>query len=111
MEPLRADDEVYRCFVSERVPSELLTHVRLAARSRVKSTHVTALVRAESGRFFRHYDNDSSYRQRGAFQSISMRQAWGPFVLFALLANDSPLCDAIDALEPINDGSIDVRSE
>ena len=108
LEPLRSEGEVYRRFHSDRVPSELLSHVRLAARSRRNSTHVTALVRAESGRFFRHYDNDSPFRQRGTFESISMRAAWGANVLFAILAEDSPLCKAIDALHPIKEGKVEV---
>lgn len=109
LEPLRSEGEVYRRFLSERVPSELLSHVRLAARSRRNSIHVTALVRAESGRFFRHYDNDSPFRQRGTFESISMRAAWGANVLFAILAEDSPLCKAIDALQPIRKGKVEVE--
>ena len=65
LEPLCGAREVYRQFKAERVRSELLGDVRLAARSRVNSGHVTALVRAENGRSFRHYDNDSGARQCG----------------------------------------------
>ena len=74
--------------------------MRLAARSRVNSGHVTALVRAENGRSFRHYDNDSGARQRGTFETLSLRASWGPFVLFAVVRKDSPLHTAIDALQP-----------
>ena len=66
----------------------------------VNSGHVTALVRAENGRSFRHYDNDSGARQRGTFETVSLRAAWGPFVLFALVREDSRLHRAIDALQP-----------
>ena len=72
MEPLRQPDEVYRCFAVERVSSALLSDVRLAACMRKGSTHVTALLRADS-RSVRHYDNDSSARQRGTFESLSLR--------------------------------------
>ena len=74
--------------------------VRLAARSRVNSGHVTALVRAQNGRSFRHYDNDSGARQRGTFETLSLRAAWGPFVLFEVVRKGSPLHTAIDALQP-----------
>ena len=100
LEPLCSAREVYRRFKAERVQSELLGDVRLAARSRVNSGHVTALVRAENGRSFRHYDNDSGARQRGTFEVVSLRAAWGPFVLFAVVREGSPLHAAIDALQP-----------
>ena len=99
LEPLRLQGEVYRSFVAERVPSELLAHVRLAARSRRNTTHVTALLRADNGRCFRHYDNDSTSRQSGTCDSISMRAAWGPYTMYALMAEDSPLRTAVDALQ------------
>ena len=91
---------MYRVFKAERVPSELLGDVRLAARTRVNSGHVTALVRADDGRSFRHYDNDSGARQRGTFETVSLRAAWGPFVYYALMREGSPLHMAIDALRP-----------
>ena len=97
--PLCEAGEVYRCFVAERVRSELLGDVRLAARSRVNSGHVTALVRADA-RSFRHYDNDSDARQRGTFAPLSLRAAWGPFILFAVVREGSPLQMAIDQLQP-----------
>ena len=100
LEPLRSEQEVFRRFNAERVPSELLTHVRLAARSRINSIHVTALVLAENGHSFYHYDNDSASRQRGTADVVSLRAAWGPFTLWALLPGTSPLCAAIDALPP-----------
>ena len=102
LEPLRSEQEVFRRFNAERVPSELLTHVRLAARSRIRSTHVTALVLAENGHSFYHYDNDSASRQRGTADVVSLRTAWGPFTLWALLPGTSPLCAAIDALPPVS---------
>ena len=98
LEPLRSEQEVFRRFNAERVPSELLSHVRLAARSRMHSRHVTALVRAEDGCSFYHYDNDSAFRQRGTADVITPSAAWGPFTLWALLPKTSPLCAAIDAL-------------
>ena len=97
LEPLRNDDEVYRRFIASRVPSELLGHVRLAARSRTNSRHVTALVRAD-GSSFRHYDNDSKSRQGGTFASVSTRALWGPFMLYALIEEGSMLHRRIDAL-------------
>ena len=100
LEPLRSEQEVFRRFNAECVPSELLSHVRLAARSRINSIHVTALVLAENGRSFHHYDNDSASRQRGTADVVSLRAAWGPFTLWALLPGTSPLCAAIDALPP-----------
>ena len=74
--------------------SELLGDVRLAARSRVNSGHVTALVRADR-RSFRHYDNDSDARQRGTFVSVSLRAVWGPFILYAVVQKGSPLLRAL----------------
>ena len=97
--PLCEAGEVYRCFVAERVRSELLGDVRLAARSRVNSGHVTALVRADA-RSFRHYDNDSDARQRGTFAPLSLRAAWRAFILFAVVREGSPLQMAIDQLQP-----------
>ena len=41
-----------------------------------------------------------STRQRGTFETLSLRAAWGPFVLFAVVRKDSPLHTAIDALQP-----------
>ena len=38
--------------------------------------------------------------QRGTFETLSLRAAWGPFVLFAVVRKDSPLHTAIDALQP-----------
>ena len=49
---------------------------------------------------FRHYDNDSGARQRGTFETLSLRAAWGPFVLFAVVRKGSRLHAAIDALQP-----------
>ena len=106
MEPLRQPDEVYRCFAVERVSSALLSDVRLAARMRKGSTHVTALLRADN-RSVRHYDNDSSARQRGTFESLSLRGAWGAFIWYALIPSESALCREIDALPVIRVGSID----
>ena len=100
LEPLRGASEVYRCFSAERVSSVLLGDVRLAARTRTNSGHVTALLRAENGRSFFHYDNDSRARLRGKFDSVSLRDAWGPFTLYALVREGSPLQAAIDELEP-----------
>ena len=94
LEPLCNDHEVYRCFKADRVSSELLGDVRLAARSRVNSGHVTALVRADR-RSFRHYDNDSDARQRGTFVSVSLRAVWGPFILYAVVQKGSPLLRAL----------------
>ena len=100
LEPLRQTSEVFRCFDVSRVSSQLLADVRLAARFRVGSTHVTALLRVEASRAtsFRHYDNDSEHRQRGVCESLSMRGLVGNFMLWALLPEDSPLCQAVDAL-------------
>ena len=97
LEPLRNDGEVYRRFIASRVRSELLVHVRLAARSRTNSRHVTALVCAD-GSTFRHYDNDSKSRQGGTFASVSLRALWGPFMLFALIKEGSDLHRSVDAL-------------
>ena len=71
--------------------------MRLAARSRTNSRHVTCLVRA-NGSSFRHYDNDSKSRQGGTFASISTRALWGPFMLYALIEEGSELHCKIDAL-------------
>ena len=94
-------------FKADRVSSELLGDVRLAARSRVNSGHVTALVRADR-RSFRHYDNDSDARQRGTFVSVSLRAVWGPFILYAVVQKGSPLLSAIDELQPVRMGDVDL---
>ena len=71
LEPLRSEQEVFRSFNAERVPSELLTHVRLAARSHIHSIHVTALVLGEWVQLPPLlYDNDSASRQRGTADVI-----------------------------------------
>ena len=90
-----------------QVSSELLGDVRLAARSRVNSGHVTALMRADR-RSFRHYDNDSDARQRGTFVSVSLRAVWGPFILYAVVQKGSPLLSAIDELQPVRVGDVDL---
>ena len=94
-------------YFADRVSSELLGDVRLAARSRVNSGHVTALVRADR-RSFRHYDNDSDARQRGTFVSVSLRAVWGPFILYAVVQKGSLLLSAIDELQPVRMGDVDL---
>ena len=70
-------------------------------------TDVTALVRADR-RSFRHYDNDSDARQRGTFVSVSLRAVWGPFILYAVVQKGSPLLSAIDELQPVRMGDVDL---
>ena len=68
---------------------------------------MTALVRADR-RSFRHYDNDSDARQRGTFVSVSLRAVWGSFILYAVVQKGSPLLSAIDELQPVRMGDVDL---
>ena len=72
--------------IQDRVPSELLVHVRLAARMVIAATHVTAVIRDDATRpiSFRLYDNDTAERARGTFRRIMPRELWSNVVLCLL---------------------------
>ena len=98
LEPLMHDNEEFVAFNPTRVPSKLLRYVRLSARVRSGSAHVTALVRDDSCAgepAFRHYDNEGGVRLRGTFERVSLREAWVNCMMMAVVAKQSPLQRAL----------------
>ena len=75
-----------------------LDRTTLARPRQARSTHVTALLRADDGAaqpFFRHYDNDAPPRLRGTYARITMQEAWVSCAMFAIVPKESPLQRAL----------------
>ena len=87
-------DEEFVAFNPTHIASTHLRHVRLSARVRQGTIHVTALIRADDAAgppHFRHYDNDAAPRVRGTYARLTLQEVWVTCMMMAVVKKESPL--------------------